>query len=301
MAEAKKPSAPDALTELLAILAIEPLELNLFRARSPQNTGNRVYGGQVLAQALIAAARTVPAERAVHSLHAYFLLGGDPTIPIIYEVERLRDGGSFSTRRVLAIQNGQPIYSMIASFHAPEPGFEHAAPMPDGPGPEDVLALGAFLAKADIALPDVLRAYHRRPRPFELRLIDTERYVTGGSGVAPRQRFWVRPLRPVEGDLVLHAALLAYVSDFAMIDTALIPHGKVMLDPGMQLATLDHAIWFHRPFRADDWLLYVLESPVAGSSRGFTRGTFHTRDGQLIATTAQEGLMRERTSAFVIK
>lgn len=300
MAQKKSKPARDAMTALLACLDLQTLEPDVFCGLSPQNGWGRVYGGQVLAQALVAASRTVDIVRPVHSLHGYFLLGGDPSVPIHYDVERLRDGGSFTTRRVTAKQSGQPIFAMIASFHKPEPGFAHASAMPDVPPPEDIAPMGEMLALTDARVPETMRAYYSRERPFDLRLVDTARYF-GAKHQPPRQHFWLKTQRPLPDDPALHCAILAFASDFAMIDTALIPHGRVMFDPTLQLASLDHALWVHGPFRADDWLLYALESPIAGRGRGFARGAFYTRDGVLIASVAQEGLIRERSTAFVIK
>lgn len=294
------PQAGDQLAALLEVLDLERLEHNLFRGLSSMNSWNRVYGGQVLAQALVAACRTVVIERPVHSLHGYFLLGGDPSLPIIYEVERLRDGGSFATRRVTAIQSGQPIFAMMASFHKPETGFAHASAMPDVPPPETLEPIGAVFARQEAQIPDNMRTYYKQARPIDLRLVDTKRFF-GGENLPGQQSFWMRTNGALPDDPSMHCAMLAYASDFAMIDTALIPHGRVMFDPRLQLASLDHALWLHQSFRADDWLLYVLESPTANGGRGFATGTFYTRDGTLVASVAQEGLMRQRSTAYVIK
>jgi acyl-CoA thioesterase-2 len=227
-------------------------------------------------------------------------LTGNPDVPIDYQVETLRDGGSFSTRRVTALQGGSPIFAMMASFHKAEAGFEHARPMGDVPPPESVPPIGDLFARPDAQIFETMRAYYARPRPIDLRLIDSERYF-GGRDLPARQRFWLRTHGALPDDPALHTAVLAYASDFAMIDTALIPQGRVMFDPKMQLASLDHGFWLHRPFRADDWLLYELESPTAGGGRAFTRGTFFNRDGLLVASVTQEGLVRERSTAFAIK
>ena len=292
--------SPDPLGELITILDLEQLETDLFRAISPQSAWGRVYGGLVLGQAIVAATRTAPGSRVLHSIHGYFLLGGTPVEPIDYQVERLRDGGSFSTRRVTAIQNSKPIFAMIASFQAPEMGLEHQSPMPDVPPPDDVPPLGEVLARPDARVPDTMRAYYARERPFDIRVVDTGRYL-GNPSLAPRQHIWMKARRPLPADPVLHHAMLAYASDFALIDTALIAHGKLMFDPGMQLASLDHALWIHRPVRVDDWFLYSLESPAAVGGRGLSRGAFYRQDGVIIATVSQEGLMRPRSTAYVIK
>lgn len=293
-------AAPGPLDHLQAVLDIETVATNQFRGQSSKGGWGRVYGGQVLAQGMVAAARTVDAERAIHSLHGYFLLAGDPKTPIDYTVERLRDGGSFSTRRVMASQGGQAIFSMIGSFHKPEPGFEHATPMPDVPSPETLVPIAELLAHPNAQIPANMRAYYHEERPFEIRLVETQRYF-GGIELPGRQAFWLKTKGQLPDDAALHCAFLAFASDFAMIDTALIAHGRLMFDPKLQLASLDHALWLHRPFRADDWLLYVLESPSAGQGRGLTRGSFFRRDGVLVASVAQEGLMRERKTSFVIK
>ena len=289
-----------SVEELSALLDLEQLEVNRFRGVSPVSSWGRVYGGQVLAQGSIAAMRTVPAERAMHSLHGYFLLAGSPTIPIDYEVERLRDGGSFTTRRVTALQEGRAIFEMIASFHANETGFVHQSAMPKVPPPEEVPPLSEVLARSDAMAPETMRAYYAREKRFDVRVVETERYL-GQSKAAPRQHIWMKAKQPIPDNPAVHSAVLVYASDFAMIDTALIAHGKVMFDPGMQLASLDHALWLHQPVRADDWLLYAMESPFAAGGRGLTRGAFYSREGALIATVSQEGLMRARSTAFVIK
>lgn len=291
---------PQSVAHLLGLLELEQLETNCFRGASMANGWGRVYGGQVLAQALLAASRTVPAERPAHSMHAYFLLGGDPAKPIDYEVEHLRDGGSFATRRVTAIQSGKTIFATIASFHKNEPGFEHHTAMPEVPPPDDLPDQAEVLSRPGSRAPKTMQAYYAKDRPFELKLVETERYF-GTQNLAPRQNFWLRVRAKLPDTPALHQAILAYASDFAMLDTSLIAHGKMMFDPGMQLASLDHALWLHQPFRTDDWLLYALESPATGHARGFARGAFFTRDGRLVASVAQEGLVRERSTAFVIK
>ena len=261
---------PSAIDNLLSILDLEPLEDNLFRGRSPQQSWQRVFGGQVLGQALVAAVRTVEAPRVPHSLHAYFLIGGDPRRPIVYSVERLRDGGSFSTRRVTAIQHGRPIFVMSVSFHNEEGGLDHASAMPKVPAPEEL--------------------------PIELRPVDMSRYFAREPR-PPEQYVWMRATGTLPNDFPLHQCVLAYASDFSLLDTALIAHGKLMFDQDIQLASLDHALWFHRPFRADEWLLYAQDSPSSHGARGFCRGSVFTRDGLLVASVAQEGLMRPRTKA----
>jgi len=287
-----------AIDSLISILDLEPLEENLFRGRSPQHGWQRVYGGQVLGQALVAAVRTLPAERVAHSLHAYFLLAGDPSIPIIYNVERVRDGGSFSTRRVTAIQHGKAMFVMSASFHKEEPGLDHQDDMPKVPPPEELPNEQQLKDQLLSRLPENMKSYWERERPIELRPIDVSRYLARQKR-APRQCMWMRASQKLPDEFPLHQCVLAYASDFTLLDTALMAHGKLMFDSDIQLASLDHALWFHRSFRADDWLLYAQDSPSAHGARGFCRGSIFTRDGLLIASVAQEGLMRPRRSDFV--
>jgi acyl-CoA thioesterase II len=281
-----------ALEHLLSVLDLEQLEVNLFRGLSPQVGWQRVFGGQVIGQALVAAHRTVNG-RPAHSLHAYFLRPGDPTVPIIYEVDRIRDGGSFSTRRVVAIQHGQAIFSMAASFHKDEPGLHHQMKMPDVPSPESLPSEAELKEQLINRLPEPVKAYWQRERPIEIRPVDLSRYLSPENR-APTQQVWIRATGSLGDDLALHQCVLAYASDFTLLDTALIAHGRFVFDPGLMLASLDHAIWFHRSFRADDWLLYAQDSPSSGAGRAFCRGTLFTREGDLVASTAQEGLVRER-------
>jgi acyl-CoA thioesterase-2 len=281
-----------ALEQLLSILDLEPLEVNLFRGLSPQVGWQRVFGGQVIGQALVAACRTVEG-RAAHSLHAYFLRAGDPTVPIIYNVDRIRDGGSFTTRRVVAIQHGQAIFSMAASFHKDEPGLHHQMKMPDVPPPESLPSEAELKEKLIDRLPEPVKAYWLRERPIEIRPVDLSRYLSPENR-APTQQVWIKATGKLGDELALHQCVLAYASDFTLLDTALIAHGRFVFDPSLMLASLDHAIWFHRSFRADDWLLYAQDSPSSGAGRAFCRGTLFTRDGELVASTAQEGLLRER-------
>jgi acyl-CoA thioesterase-2 len=295
--DSAKPTS--ALAALLSLLDLEQLEQNLFRGQSPREGWQRVYGGQVLGQALVAAGRTVSDERSVHSLHGYFLLGGDPAHPIIYEVERIRDGGSFTTRRVKAIQHGRAIFTMSCSFHKQEPGFEHAAEMPDVPKPEDLPSESELRKHLLANAPDNMRSYWERERPIEMRPVDIMRYVTREKA-APVQHVWMRANGTLPDDPKLHQCVLAYASDFTLLDTALIAHGKLLFDADVQLASLDHAMWLHRPFRADEWLLYSQDSPSASGARGFCRGSVFTRDGTLVASTAQEGLVRSRGTAFLV-
>lgn len=287
-----------ALNALLATLDLEPLEDNLFRGPRGNEGWQRVFGGQVLGQALMAAARTVDPSRPVHSLHGYFLLAGDPSRPIVYDVERIRDGGSFTTRRVKAIQHGRPIFSMSSSFHKSEPGFEHQSAMPDVPPPEALPNPKDLIGGLIDALPASMRSYWSRERPIDMRVVDVSRYLTRDKKT-PLQHIWIRANGRLPDDPAVHQAVLAYASDFTLLDTALIAHGKLLFDADVQLASLDHALWYHRPFRADEWLLYVQDSPNAYGARGFCRGSIYARDGTLIASVVQEGLMRQRLSNFV--
>ena len=289
-----------AVGGLLAILDLEPLEVNLFRGLSPQVGWQRVFGGQVLAQAMTAAVRTVPAERTAHSLHGYFLLPGDPKAPIVYEVERIRDGGSFTTRRVKGIQHGRAMFSMSLSFQKTEAGFDHQSTMPDVPPPEKLPSERDLARKFVEVLPEAMRSYWERDRPIEMRPVDTARYFERAERTAA-QHIWMRASGKLPDDPALHQCVLAYASDFTLLDTALIAHGKLMFDPDIQMASLDHALWFHRPFRADEWLLYVQDSPSASGARGFCRGSIYRRDGVLVASVTQEGLMRQRDTRYVIK
>jgi acyl-CoA thioesterase-2 len=289
--------APGAIDNLLSILDLEPLEQNLFRGRRSQEGWQRVFGGQVLGQALVAAVRTVSEERIAHSLHAYFLLPGDPAQPIIFEVERTRDGGSFTTRRVKAIQHGRAMFAMSVSFHVDEPGLDHQSTMPKVPPPEDLPSEKDLKAKLLASLPANMRSYWERERPIELRPVDVSRYFAREKR-NPEQCIWMRASGRLPDALPMHQCVLAYASDFSLLDTALIAHGKLMFDKDIQLASLDHALWLHRPFRADEWLLYAMDSPSSHGARGFCRGSVYTRDGVLVASVAQEGLMRQRSSAY---
>ncbi|MFT4077869.1 acyl-CoA thioesterase II [Rhodomicrobium lacus] len=285
-----------AVDQLLSILDLEQLEHNLFRGRSPQNGWQRVFGGQVVGQALTAAYRTVEdQDRVAHSLHAYFLLGGDPKVPIIYHVDRIRDGGSFTTRRVTAIQHGRPIYTMAVSFHAPETGFEHQIEMPKVAQPEELPSEEELKARLLPILPDVMRLYWERDRPIELRPVDLSRFFCKEK-LEPKQYIWFRANGALPDNFRLHQCVLAYASDFSLLDTALVAHGRSLFEPDLMLASLDHAVWFHRPFKADEWLLYAMDSPSAQAARGFCRGSIFSRDGTLVASVAQEGLIREKAA-----
>ena len=283
----------DPVENLIALLDLEQLEENLFRGLSPQVGWQRVFGGQVIGQALVAAGRTVMASRPAHSLHAYFMRPGDPEVPIVYQVERMRDGGTFSTRRVVAIQHGAAIFAMSASFHVEEPGLEHQIAMPDVPQPEELRSekelQGTGLDKA----PEGVRRYWQRPRPLELRPVDLRHFLSRDA-LEPVQRMWIRTTGRLPDDPEIHRCVLAYASDMTLLDTSLFAHGRMIFDPDLQVASLDHALWFHRPFRADEWLLYAEDSPSTSGGRGFNRGSLFTRDGVLVASVAQEGLIRVR-------
>jgi acyl-CoA thioesterase-2 len=289
---------PYSVQKLIETLDLERLEDNLFRGARGSEGWQRVYGGQVLGQALVAAARTVTPERSVHSLHGYFLLAGDPAVPIIYDVERIRDGGSFTTRRVKAIQHGRAIFSMSASFQKEEEAFEHQSAMPEAPPPESLPDPKELIAGLIEKLPQSMRSYWERERPIDIRLVDFTRYVTREKK-PPQQLIWIRANGPLPDDPILHQAVLAYASDFTLLDTALIAHGKILFDADVQLASLDHALWLHRPFRADEWMLYATDSPSASGARGFCRGSIFDRAGKLIASVAQEGLVRKRSTQFM--
>jgi len=289
----KTPGDPDPAAVLIAALDLERLEDNLFRGVSLHVDWQRVYGGQVLGQALAAAVQTCDQDRIIHSLHGYFLLAGNPKRPIVYDVEYLRDGGSFSTRRVKAIQHGQVIFVMSASFHRIEEGMDHRTDMPDVPPPEDLPSAKDIFAKAAETLPDIMRNFWKKPQPIDMRPVDLSRYLTREKR-DPRQYIWLKAASPLPDNPTVHQCALAYASDFTLLDTALIAHGKLMFDRDVQLASLDHALWFHRAVNFNEWLLYAQDSPSAHGARGFCRGEIFDRNGALIASTAQEGLMRQR-------
>jgi acyl-CoA thioesterase-2 len=283
----------DVLDELLTLLRLEPIEERIFRGQSQDLGWGNVFGGQVLGQALSAAARTVPPDRIVHSLHAYFLRTGDARRPIVYEVDPIRDGSSFTTRRVVAVQGGHAIFSLSASFQKEEPGLEHATDMPDVPGPEGLLSELEIARRHADFIPEPLRAMALADRPIEIRPVQRVNLLDP-KPAPPRRQLWYRATGQLPDDPAMHRYLLAYASDFNFLITAMLPHGVSWLTPGMQVASLDHAIWFHRPFRMDDWLLYDVESPSAGGARGLVSGRFYRRDGALVASVMQEGLIRDR-------
>lgn len=282
-----------AVDSLLETLDLERLEKNLFRGRSPQSSWQRVFGGQVIGQALVAAARTVD-DRQVHSLHGYFLLPGDPAVPIIYEVDRIRDGRSFTTRRIVAIQHGRAIFSMAASFQLSEPGLDYQATMPDVPFPEDLPSDAELKEKYLQHAPEPVRRYWQRERPIVVRPTNLDHFL-GRNPTEPVRNVWIRASGALPDDPSLHNCILAYASDMMLLDTSLLAHGRSVFDSEVQAASLDHAMWFHRPFRADDWLLYSQDSTSSGGGRGFNRGAIYSREGVLVASVAQEGLIRLRS------
>jgi acyl-CoA thioesterase-2 len=274
---------------LVDLLDLEQIEVNIFRGRSPQESLQRVFGGQVAGQALVAAARTVGADDgSVHSLHAYFLRPGDPSVPILYQVDRIRDGRSFTTRRVVAIQHGQAIFHLSASFHVAEPGMEHQLPFPDDvPDPETLPTFKEGLAPPAVAL----GVFYYRPGPIDSRNADfapddRKRPLT------PRQRVWLKAAGTLPDDPILHTCVLTYASDMTLLDTTLLPHGGEYQEDKLMMASLDHAMWFHHPFRADEWLLYDQDTPAASGARGLARGLVYRADGTVVASVVQEGLIR---------
>lgn len=289
-AQTKNSGDGEALADLLLLMRLERLEENLFRGQSRDIGSSRVFGGQVLGQALAAAARTVT-DRAAHSLHAYFLRAGDVEAPIVYEVDRSRDGRSFSSRRVVAIQHGRPILNLAASFQHPEPGLDHQSEMPDVPGPSSLHDSRHYKREIVNKLPEKMRRYLTIQRPFEFRHVEPLDLVAPRKR-PPQQCIWFRALGELPDSPELHKVLLAYVSDYNLIGTATLPHGISFLQGNVQMASLDHAMWFHRDARMDQWLLYALDSPSASGARGLARGQVFSEDGQLVASTTQEGLIR---------
>mgnify|MGYP001812422971 CR=1 FL=1 len=283
-----------AFAELVRLMELEPLEVNLFRGVSRDIGTNRVLGGQILAQALLAASRTVQG-RTAHSLHAYFLRAGDPAAPVVYDVDHSRDGGSFSARRVIAIQHGRPIFTLAASFQAPEEGLEHQFDMPDVPPPEDVPPMRELPADDFGHMPQSVQRWLDRFGPFEFRAVrGVDPYQHAPQ--PPYKELWFKLHGELDPDPHLGRALLAYVSDFHLIGTTTLPHGISWIQGNLMLASLDHAMWFHRDFSLDDWLLYTCDSPSTQGGRGLSRGMIYDRRGRLVASTAQEGVVRVRDS-----
>ena len=278
------------LADLLHLLSLERIEENIFRGESRDIGSARVFGGQVLGQALSAASYTVEG-RDVHSLHAYFLNAGDVNAHIVYEVDRARDGRSFSNRRVVAIQHGRPIFNMTVSFQVPEQGIEHQAEMPKVPVPDELTAMGEVGGDVLAKIPEKMRRYLTHERPFEVRPVEPIA-ILNPKRMQPVRHFWVRAIGALPDRPDTHRNLLAYLSDYQLVATATLPHGIRFEHGNIQLASLDHAMWFHRPFRLDEWLLYSMESPNASGARGLAFGQFFTQQGVLIASTAQEGVVR---------
>jgi acyl-CoA thioesterase-2 len=277
---------------LIDTLTLERIEVNLFRGHAPGDQGPRIFGGLVIAQALLAAYGTV--EKALcHSIHCYFLRPGDPSVPILYDVDRARDGRSFISRRVTAIQHGEQIFNLAASFQHPETGLEHQGPMPEAPTPE-ALADERELRRSMVEqLPPLMREMASRPRPIDMRPVEPQLFMAARPS-PPEQLVWMRAAAPIGVDPAFNQAVLAYASDMSFLSTSMRPHGMNWQTPGLQTASIDHAIWFHRPCDFNDWHLYVQKSPSASGSRGFNLGEIYSQDGRLVASTAQEGLMRYR-------
>lgn len=286
---------PSALDNLLNTFNLERIEKNIYRGVSPKVGWQRVFGGHVICQALLAAQKTVNEDRHVHSLHGYFMRPGDPENPIIYNVDRIRDGGSFTTRRVVAIQHGEAIFSMSLSFQKLEEGLEHQIDMPDVPLPDQLPSESDLLKKLGNNLPDNVKAYLERERPIELRAVDMTHYFSSKQ-LAPVQNIWMRTNGKGPKDHSIQNALLAYASDMTLLDTSLFAHGKVVADPSLQVASLDHSMWFHKPFDLSEWHLYSQDSPRSAGGRGLSRGSIYNLKGQLVASCAQEGLIRLRKS-----
>ena len=280
------------LDDLVALLDLEAIEVNIFRGVSPDEKRQRVFGGQVAGQALVAAGRTVE-KGMVHSLHAYFLRPGDPQVPILYEVDRIRDGRSFTTRRVVAIQHGRAIFNLSASFHVHEEGVEHQAFMPEVPAAESLPTFTERMAP----YADKLGDWYYRPRPIDQRYVETPIRLRHDEVRQPRQQVWIRADGRLDDDPLLHACVVAYASDMSLLDSVILPHAISWEDPNFMGASLDHAMWFHRPFRADEWLLYDQMSPSASGARGLAFGSIFTADGRLAVSVVQEGLIRTSGSA----
>jgi acyl-CoA thioesterase-2 len=279
--------------ELLALLDLEQIGEDRFRGHSPETAGKHLYGGQVVAQALVAACRTVSADRPPHSLHAYFVLAGDPHVPIDFAIERIRNGRSFATRRCVASQRGQTIFSLEGSFHVQEDGLTHAATAPATPAPESLEPIGDLVDRFRAFLPPPAAQWMKRACALDMRIVAPETLL---APTQAGQMIWFRVEGPLPDDGIIHSALLAYLSDMTLLNTALVVHGRNIFDPRIKVASLDHALWLHQTPRVDDWLLYVQESPAASHARALTFGKIFSRDGRLLASVAQEGLVRLRAN-----
>ncbi len=282
----------EEVMQLLNLLELEKVEQNLYRGFHLQGSIGRVFGGQVVGQALSAAYQTIEQDRLCHSLHAYFMRGGDPSVPIVYSVERLRDGGSFSTRRVTAIQHGQAIYAMSCSFQIDEPGLTHQMDMAHVPKPDELLSVQDLMVQFKDTIPQGLASYFSKKRPLDLKPVNIQRHLTKQPD-KPEQNLWFKAASDLPKDPRIHHCILAYASDMTLLGTSLIPHGKAVFDPDIMPASLDHALWFHRPFAMDNWLLYAQDSPSSHFARGFARGMIYDSAGTLVASAAQEGLIRQ--------
>ncbi|WP_372875830.1 acyl-CoA thioesterase II [Pseudomonas sp.] len=281
------------LDELVALLSLEAIEENLFRGLSQDLGFRQLFGGQVLGQCVSAASQTVEADRHVHSMHGYFLRPGDAALPVVYQVDRVRDGGSFSTRRVMAVQKGKPIFTCSASFQYDEEGFHHQNPMPDVPGPEGLKSETELARLIADSLPERMRERAVSGKPIEIRPVTVDNPFAPEPG-EPVKYVWFRAAGDLPDDPQLHKYLLGYASDFNLLTTSMLPHGVSVWQKFMQVASLDHSLWFHSNLRMDDWLLYAMDSPWSGNARGFSRGSIFNRQGQLVASVAQEGLTRVR-------
>lgn len=298
MTDPTLPSPAELAADLVDLLDVEEIDVDLFRGRRARGGVGRVFGGQVIAQALQAAQRSIPTDdgemKTAHSLHAYFMRAGSEEHPIVYRVVRDFDGKSFATRRVVATQRGQPILNLAASFQRPEEGYHHQAQMPDVPAPETLPTEAELRARDAVNLPEKQRLAVTRPRPIEIRPVYPRKWFNP-TPTDPVQHSWFRVVAPIGDDPALHRAILSYASDMALLGTCMLPHGVNWTTPGFQSASLDHTIWLHEPFRADEWLLYATDSPWSGHARGMNRGQVFAADGRLIASVAQEGLIRMRT------
>lgn len=280
----------EVLDELLGVLDLEEIDTNVYRGQNEPRREGRLFGGQVAAQSLVAAGRTVP-DMLAHSLHSYFLRPGDPSHPVLYTVDRIRDGRSFTTRRVVALQRGKAIFNMAVSFHRPEAGYSHQHAMPDAPPPESLPTWLQRVEEEQRRNPDRVEKWVPRPRPIDVRHVELPTYMGGEPREGPSY-VWLRVRRPLSDDLFLHQCLLTYATDISLLDNMVLPHGRFGELGSLMTASLDHAVWFHRPLRVDDWILYAMDSPTAMGARGLARGLLYTREGSLVASAVQEGLMR---------